>query len=76
MVDGKVDYAGLHITDMYRVKRSYRGYMARHDILYRNGYNPAQDLVEEGTGCFTWAFGRSDLGCGIEAYFLSRREDV
>jgi DNA-directed RNA polymerase subunit RPC12/RpoP len=75
-VDGKVDYARLHITDMFHGKRSDRGYMARHDILYRNGYNPAEDLVEEGPGCFTWAPGRDDLGREIEAYFLSRREDV
>ena len=74
-VDGSVDYARLHISDMYHGKRTDRGYMARHDILYRNEFNPAEDLKSNSSNCFEWSTGKERLGGEVEAYFLSRRED-
>jgi hypothetical protein len=75
-VDGAVDYAHLHIRDMYHGKRDDRGYMTRHDIIYRHEFDPAVDLVSDAAGCLAWAEGRDQLRQGVEAYFLSRREDV
>ena len=75
-VDGAVDYARLHISDMYHGKRDDRGYMTRHDILYRHEFDPAADLVSDATGGLAWAAGKDQLKQGVEAYFLSRREDV
>ena len=74
-VDGSVDYARLRIRDMYHGKRSDRGYMARHDILYRNKFDPAVDLLINSSNCFEWSPGKERLGGEVEAYFLSRRED-
>lgn len=74
-VDGSVDYARLHIRDMYHGQRSDRGYMARHDILYKNEFNPAADLVTNPSGCLEWSPGKKRLKREVEAYFLSRRED-
>ena len=75
-IDGKVDYARLHLTDMFHGKREDRGYMTRHDILYRNDFDPASDLVWDASGCLAWREGRETLKREVEAYFLSRREDV
>jgi DNA-directed RNA polymerase subunit RPC12/RpoP len=75
-VAGEVDFARLHIADMYHGKRSDRGYMTRHDILYRNAYNPMTDLVTDTSGCLAWAPDKDTLKGEVEAYFLSRREDV
>jgi hypothetical protein len=75
-VAGKVDYARLYITDMYHGKRDDRGYMSRHDILYRNDFDPAADLYHDATGCLAWREGTDALKREVEAYFLSRREDV
>lgn len=75
-VDGKVDYARLHLTDMYHGKRDDRGYMTRHDILYRNEFDPANDLIRDASGCLAWRRGKDTLKREVEAYFLSRREDV
>ena len=74
-VDGKVDYARLHLTDMYHGKRDDRGYMTRHDILYRNNFDPDEDLVRDASGCLAWRGGKDALKREVEAYFLSRRED-
>ena len=75
-VDGKVDYARLQISDMFHGKRSDRGYMTRHDILYRHNYDPSVDLISDGDGCLSWAEGRDQLKAEVEGYFMSRREDV
>jgi len=75
-VNGAVDYARLHIRDMYHRKRSDRGYMTRHDIIYRHEFDPAVDLIIDAAGCLSWAEGRDQLRRGVEAYFLSRREDI
>jgi len=75
-VNGAVDYARLHIRDMYHGKRDDRGYMTRHDIIYRYEFDPAVDLVSDAAGCLAWAEGKDQLREGVEAYFLSRREDV
>lgn len=75
-VGGAVDYARLHISDMYHGQRSDRGYSTRHDILYRNKYDPATDLTGEHSHCFEWSPGKEQLRREVEAYFLSRREDV
>ncbi len=75
-VSGAVDYARVHITDMYHGKRDDRGYMTRHDLLYRHQFDPARDLVTDASGCLAWAEGPGPLQHGVEAYFLSRREDV
>jgi hypothetical protein len=75
-VDGKVDYARLHLTDMYHGKRDDRGYMTRHDILYRNNFDPDEDLVRDESGCLAWRGDKDALKREVEAYFLSRREDV
>lgn len=75
-VDGKVDYARLHLSDMFHGKRDDRGYMTRHDILYRNEFNPDTDLVRDASGCLAWRSGKDALKREVEAYFLSRREDV
>jgi hypothetical protein len=75
-VDGKVDYARLHLTDMYHGKRDDRGYMTRHDILYRNDFDPDADIARDDSGCLVWRGGKDALKREVEAYFLSRREDV
>lgn len=75
-VDGSVDYARLHISDMYHGKRSDRGYMARHDILYRHEFNPATDLSGDPPECLQWSTQKKQLRREVEAYFLSRREDI
>jgi DNA-directed RNA polymerase subunit RPC12/RpoP len=75
-VDGEVDYARLYITDMFHGKRDDRGYLTRHDILYRNAFDPARDLVRDPSGCLAWVAGKESLKREVEAYFLSRREDV
>ena len=71
-----VDYARLHIEDMYHGKRDDRGYMTRHDILYRHQFDPAKDLVSDASGGLAWTDSPVALKNGVEAYFLSRREDV
>jgi hypothetical protein len=75
-VNGAVDYARLHIRDMYHGTRGDRGYMTRHDIIYKHEFDPAVDLVRDAAGCLAWAEGRDQMRQGVEAYFLSRREDV
>jgi hypothetical protein len=75
-VAGKVDYARLYITDMYHGRRDDRSYMSRHDILYRNNFDPAADLLHDHAGCLAWVEGKDALKREVEAYFLSRREDV
>lgn len=75
-VDRKVDYARLHLEDMFHGKRDDRGYMTRHDILYRNEFDPVHDLVRDASGCLAWARDKGALKREVEAYFLSRREDV
>lgn len=75
-VGSSVDYARLHIRDMYHGKRSDRAYTARHDILYKHEFNPITDLKSDASDCFQWAPGKDQLQQEIEAYFLSRREDV
>ena len=75
-VDGKVGYAKLQISDMYHGKRSDRGYMVRHDILYRNEYDPSKDLISEESDCLTWSSGKETMHREVENYFLSRRDDV
>ena len=75
-VGGEVDYARLYISDMYHGERSDRGYTTRHDILYRHDFNPAKDLKAEDNGCHEWNGDKASLQHEIEAYFLSRREDI
>ncbi|MEZ5571307.1 MAG: sulfotransferase [Halioglobus sp.] len=75
-VAGKVDYARLYLTDMYHGRRDDRGYMTRHDILYRNNFDPAADLYVDQNGCLAWSPGKEAMQREVEAYFLSRREDV
>jgi sulfotransferase family protein len=75
-VGGAVDYARLHISDMYHGQRSDRGYMTRHDILYRHAFDPQTDLKVDGPCCLEWASGKKQMHREVEAYFLSRREDV
>ena len=75
-VEGSVDYARLEISDMYHGKRSDRGYMTRHDILYRNEFDPNRDLNNSMSSCLEWSANTSQLKREVEAYFLSRREDV
>ncbi|HEY6130380.1 MAG TPA: hypothetical protein VIV27_00090, partial [Halioglobus sp.] len=60
----------------YHGHRNDRGYMTRHDVLYRNKFDPATDLLSDSSGCLSWAEGRGTLRQGVEAYFLSRREDI
>ena len=75
-VDGKVDYARLDISDMYHGERSDRGYTTRHDILYRHDFNPDKDLKVQENSCLEWNGDKEALQHEIEAYFLSRREDI
>lgn len=75
-VAGKVGFAPLHLRDMYHGKRSDRGYFTRLDILYRHGYDPVADLAEDDGGCFAWSSPKQAMHREVEAYFLSRREDV
>lgn len=75
-IDGSVDYARLQISDMYHGQRSDRGYMTRHDILYRHYFNPANDLARNEFAPLEWSSSKEKLHREIEAYFLSRREDI
>jgi hypothetical protein len=75
-VDSEVGYAPLHIRDMYHGKRSDRGYLKRHDILLRHDFDPATDLAVSGDGGLQWTSDKPDLHREVEAYFLSRREDI
>lgn len=75
-VGAKVGYANLHISDMYHGKRSDRKYMTRRDLLYRHNYDPNSDISLDDTGLLDWTSEKSELHHDIEAYFLSRREDV
>lgn len=75
-VNGEVDYGRLHIRDMYHGRRSDKGYMKRHDILYRHKFDPATDLKSGASGCLEWSSSQRQLRREVEAYFLSRRDDV
>lgn len=75
-VGGKVSYAKLHIGDMYHGRRSDRGYLTRHDILYKHKYDPMVDVVASSDQCLEWSSNKADLRRDVEAYFLSRREDI
>ena len=75
-IDGKVDYARLDISDMYHGERSDRGYTTRHDILYRHDFDPDKDLKATESACLEWQGDKESLQHEIEAYFLSRREDI
>jgi len=75
-VRGEVDYARLHIRDMYHGQRTDKGYMKRHDILYQHEFNPATDVKMAVSNCLEWTGRKRQLQREVEAYFLSRREDV
>lgn len=75
-VGGSLDYARLYIHDMYHGQRSDRGYTTRHDILYRHDFDPGMDLIQDNDGCLEWSGTKADLRREVEAYFLSRREDL
>jgi hypothetical protein len=75
-VAGQVGFAPLHLRDMYHGRRSDRGYFTRLDILYRHGYDPLVDLEEDAAGCLQWSSPKEAMHREVEAYFLSRREDV
>jgi len=75
-VASKVSYAPVHIRDMYHGSRTDRGYNTRHEILYRHQFDPATDLKVSDEGCWCWASDKPGLHRDVEAYFMSRREDV
>ena len=52
--------------------RDYRG---RHNILYRNNFDPKVDITHAENGTWAWSDPNGDLAKDVGAYFISRRED-
>jgi hypothetical protein len=52
-----------------------RQYSSREQILIRNHYDPATDIVRDGQGLIGFAGNKPPLVADIEAYFRTRDED-
>lgn len=52
-----------------------RAYMTRWQRLWRHGYDPRTDLVDDENGLLKWAGNKPELQAEVKDYFMSRRED-
>ncbi len=75
-VDNKVGFADLHISDMYHGNHRERKYHSRREILYKHQFDPARDLTTDQAGVLAWNSDKDELHRDLQAYFISRREDV
>jgi hypothetical protein len=52
-----------------------RGYMTRHEIIRKTGFDPNTDLVRDDAGVWRLVGNKPDLEYGLRAWFRQRNED-
>lgn len=74
-VDGKVGYADNLLQDFHHGTRESRLYVLRREILYRQAFDPSEDLTTNSDGCLVWASHKPRLHDDVRAYFNLRRDE-
>ncbi len=74
-IGGRMGFVHQAIVDLEHGPRERRAYLARHEILFRHGFDPARDLIADGNGCWQWTSDKPALHGEVLDYFRSRRED-
>ena len=74
VVGGAVGYADNIIEDMFHGQRQNRQYSSRHNIIYRNKFDPDVHLVKQEGEPLRFAGCTKKIRQDVEAYFYSRRD--
>lgn len=70
---GTLDSKLYHLWHGAVEHRDYRG---RHDILYRNDFDPRRDIRHAPNGTWAWSDPCGALADEVGAYFFTRHEDL
>jgi hypothetical protein len=71
----RVGYVPGLVFHLWHGALANRQYSSREQILIRNHYDPATDIVRDGQGLIGFAGNKPPLVADIEAYFRTRDED-
>jgi hypothetical protein len=71
-VSGSIGVAENTICDSFHGSRARRSYRDRHEILLRQGFDPARDLCTRADGTLAWASDNPALHADVSRYLRSR----
>jgi hypothetical protein len=74
-VGGRIGCIDGRLYHLWHGDIENRQYRTRHEGFSDFAFDPATDLVINGSGAYEWARHRRDLAEFCHGYFMSRRED-
>jgi hypothetical protein len=74
-VGGATGSMNCHIYHLWHGQMRDRRYQERHEILPCFEFDPFEDIVVDGSGCWRWNTDKPQMHACVREYFASRKED-